>query len=244
MELHVDDAAAWGLRRYTKLVAEELGLGDGGSYVQLEAPVSVYLALDQRLPKFVTSDAALLWDERRGWSMAVEPRGAEEVVPVAYLGEAVLPVPREVARFATRLLAGEPIGHTNPPQLRPVNDLPELLAAYARPRFSVADGLLTIGVEQRDGSVVLRLAGELDVLTAPRLRESITQVMADRPDLLILDLTAVTFLGAAGLAALLDAHKAWPVRVVASGQPVLRALTMTDLAAELSIHPTTDAAAI
>lgn len=249
MELNFDEAAARGLRRYTELVTWAVGQGDGGSYVQLEPPVSVYLALDRRLPRAPTQDAALLWDERYGWALAVEPNGAEDLRPVAYLGGDLLPTPAVVANFVTRLTSGQDVGQSTPPHPRHADDLAQRLATYMEPTWDTqptGDSLLTVRVVRQALDVILHVAGELDLLTAPRLRESVARVLAEGPRLLILDLTDVRFLGSAGLAVLINAHddarSGTRLRVVAGAPAVLRPLDVTGLAATLSIHPTLGAA--
>jgi anti-anti-sigma factor len=250
MELNFDEAAARGLRRYTELVTWAVGQGDGGSYVQLEPPVSVYLALDRRLPRAPTQDAALLWDERYGWALAVEPNGAEDLRPVAYLGGDLLPRPAVVANFVTGLTGGQDVGQSTPPRPRPADDLAQRLATYTEPTWDIqpaGDSLLTVRVVRQAMDVVLlHVAGELDLLTAPRLRESVARALAERPRLLILDLTDVRFLGSAGLSVLINAHENarsdTRLRVVAGAPAVLRPLDVTGLAATLSIHPTLGAA--
>jgi anti-sigma B factor antagonist len=54
--------------------------------------------------------------------------------------------------------------------------------------------------------LVVRIAGDIDMATAPDLQKGISENLKIAPDaLIILDLTAVTFLGSAGLNALLQA---------------------------------------
>ncbi len=53
-----------------------------------------------------------------------------------------------------------------------------------------------------DGCAILAAAGEIDVVTAPLLRERLAEFAAAGPVHLIADLSRVTFLDAAGLGAL------------------------------------------
>jgi anti-sigma B factor antagonist len=56
-----------------------------------------------------------------------------------------------------------------------------------------------------DNVLVVRIAGDIDMATAPDLQKGITESLTHAPNaLIILDLTAVTFLGSAGLNALLQ----------------------------------------
>lgn len=56
-----------------------------------------------------------------------------------------------------------------------------------------------------DGCAILAAAGEIDVVTAPLLRERLAEFAAAGPVHLIADLSRVTFLDAAGLGALAGA---------------------------------------
>jgi anti-sigma B factor antagonist len=63
---------------------------------------------------------------------------------------------------------------------------------------------LDIRVHNRHGHAIVTVAGEIDIATAPQLRAQLYAVTASgRP--VIVDLTAVTFLGAAGLGVLATA---------------------------------------
>lgn len=55
------------------------------------------------------------------------------------------------------------------------------------------------------GVVVVEIAGELDMLTAPRVSAFLAEHSADRPDHLVLDLSGVTFLASHGMRTLVDA---------------------------------------
>jgi hypothetical protein len=118
------------------LVTEALGLSGDCSWVQAEPPATVYLALEGRLPDFPDLDVALLWDEEHGWAAAVEASSGTELVVLSYLGEDVLPPPREVATFVTRLLRGECPGQLSPTGPHPArgrDDVGRSLSGYALP---------------------------------------------------------------------------------------------------------------
>ena len=99
----------------------------------------------------------------------------------------------------------------------------------------------TIELEQRGPAVVLSVTGALDLGLAPRLRQLLDRALRLRPELIVADLTGVDFLGSAGMAVLVRAHRkfAAPVRlrVVAPGRITLRPLEMTRLTDELAIFP-------
>ena len=58
-----------------------------------------------------------------------------------------------------------------------------------------------------DGQVVLRLTGELDAGTAPRLRKELDALGDRRANTLVLDLAALTFIDSSGLHELVVALK-------------------------------------
>ena len=58
-----------------------------------------------------------------------------------------------------------------------------------------------------DGSVVLRVAGEVDMATAPELEAHVRKALdRDEPTVLV-DLTEVTFIDSSGIAALTGLHR-------------------------------------
>jgi anti-sigma B factor antagonist len=82
--------------------------------------------------------------------------------------------------------------------------------------------------------VVLDVGGEVDMLTAPELRRAVAEQVHPRPRVLVIDLRAVTFLGASGLAVLLEIHDAaartaTSVRLVCDTQVVTRPLEILGL---------------
>lgn len=89
-------------------------------------------------------------------------------------------------------------------------------------------------------SAVVRVAGEVDVLTAPDLRHALAQVVAERPHLVVVDLSKVGFLGCAGLSALVESHLRAEartcVRVVATARVTQRPLRLTGLDRHLAVY--------
>lgn len=66
---------------------------------------------------------------------------------------------------------------------------------------------LGISIE-RDGSAFVAIPdGEVDVASAPRLRDELLNALNDRPPLLVVDLSQVTFLDSTGLAALVAVYR-------------------------------------
>jgi len=133
MEFEPRSRTARGLRRYAALVSEALGQTGDAYWVHAEAPATLYIPLDERVPAFPDRDLALLWDERHGWSGAIETASGEDLIVLSYLGVDILPPPRVVARFTADLVAGTGPGQAAPPAFRAVgtdDDLVERLADY------------------------------------------------------------------------------------------------------------------
>jgi len=66
---------------------------------------------------------------------------------------------------------------------------------------------LRLDVTERDGWAVLAVGGEVDVATAPRLREQLIGLVNQGSHRIVVDLTAVDFLDSTGLGVLVGALK-------------------------------------
>jgi hypothetical protein len=121
-----------GLHGYLSAVTSALGIGLESCTVDLDLPASAYVALDMRLDRFPGRDLALLWNERNGWSVAVETHRGEDLIALSYLGGAeVVPQPREVAKFLAAVLAGDhTVGQPGSPELREPGDHRELVELF------------------------------------------------------------------------------------------------------------------
>lgn len=95
---------------------------------------------------------------------------------------------------------------------------------------------MTLDLVLVGAAVVVSVAGDVDVLTAPRLRDAVREAL-DYPEghEVVVDLTAVTFLGSSGLGALVAAARSaarrrQPLRVVVDhSRPVIRPLQAAGL---------------
>jgi anti-sigma B factor antagonist len=94
-----------------------------------------------------------------------------------------------------------------------------------------------------DDALVVRVAGEVDMATAKRLRDELTCACA-RADgqRVVLDLAAVRFLGSAGLRALAEIHQLCrrcelEFVVVNAPRSALRAIQLSGLDRVLSVEP-------
>jgi len=103
---------------------------------------------------------------------------------------------------------------------------------------------VTVDVEWRGGVAVLAVAGEVDLLTAPRMEQAMFSALDERPAVLVVDLLGVTFLASAGLAALMKAHEkaaaVTQLRVVALGSATLRPIEVTGLDKPLAVFTSRD----
>ncbi|MBN6040553.1 STAS domain-containing protein [Amycolatopsis sp. 195334CR] len=105
---------------------------------------------------------------------------------------------------------------------------------------------LTVRTERHGATVLVVVGGEIDLLTAPRVREAGTEALAEHPARLVLDLTEVVFLASAGLEAMVSlreaAGDAAELRVVAGGTATLRPLEITGLTEVLDVYQTREEA--
>ena len=105
---------------------------------------------------------------------------------------------------------------------------------------SVREGQLSVGIDQEDGSLVLRASGEIDIATAKTLREELLRAFSSDTVPLVLDLTAVSFIDSAGLRLLLWAAGRSPedgdrLRIVCGSGAVRRMIEMTGLERSLPL---------
>ncbi|HVV09893.1 STAS domain-containing protein [Amycolatopsis sp.] len=102
-----------------------------------------------------------------------------------------------------------------------------------RDERSRAESVLSVEVRRAgSGLVVVRVLGEVDLLTAPRLAEALSRHSVP----CIADLSGVDFFGAAGLEALAKAQRAGTVLHVVCGASVRRLLELTGMSADVRVH--------
>ncbi|HKS47054.1 MAG TPA: STAS domain-containing protein [Amycolatopsis sp.] len=106
-----------------------------------------------------------------------------------------------------------------------------------------AHGGLQISTRRDGTAVVVAVAGEIDLNTAPELHSAIEKALGQtRAGACVLDLTGVTFLGSPGLTTLLEAANhaeelGEPLRIVVDAtRPVIRPIEMTGLDHILSLY--------
>jgi anti-sigma B factor antagonist len=107
-----------------------------------------------------------------------------------------------------------------------------------------ADQQLNVAVSRAtDDVVILQVAGEIDLLTANLLGERVReQQLLPSNRVLILDLSAVSFMGSSGLAEIVAAAQddSAALVLVATSRAVLRPLEATGLLPMLTIYETVD----
>ncbi|MDZ4269558.1 MAG: STAS domain-containing protein [Mycobacterium sp.] len=103
---------------------------------------------------------------------------------------------------------------------------------------------------RRDGeTLVLHVAGDLDVLTAPTLGTHLDVALSSAlpTAVVIVDLTDVEFLSSAGISVLVETHRLTAcselsLRVVAEGPVTSRPLRLMRLDEVIDLYPTVEAA--
>ena len=103
---------------------------------------------------------------------------------------------------------------------------------------------LTIDVERRDGATVLVLRGDLDLVSAPQLRDALVEVIGDGARVVI-DMEALDFLDSAGLGILVGGLKrarthGGELELVCSSSAVLKPIEITGLDRVFTIHRSRD----
>lgn len=98
-----------------------------------------------------------------------------------------------------------------------------------------------VRLETSTGIVALALTGELDAGTTPKLASAVVRVLAEEREVLVLDLSGLSFLAVAGARSIRlthDAAGATRLRIVTGGnRTVEQVLRATGFAAVLDCYP-------
>lgn len=102
-------------------------------------------------------------------------------------------------------------------------------------------------VHERGGIPVVKVSGELDLLTAPRFRSALETAVSgilkkESPGVMVVDLSGVGFMDSSGINALVGATREFAkgggeVRIVVKASPVARTLAITGLDKVFEIYP-------
>jgi anti-sigma B factor antagonist len=106
---------------------------------------------------------------------------------------------------------------------------------------------LGVEVSKQDGAAVLTVTGEIDVATAPRLREHIVTLVNEGETRIVVDLQGVDFIDSTGLGALVGGLKrvrthGGELAIVCTRPRLLKVFEITGLVRVFEIHGTVDAA--
>jgi anti-anti-sigma factor len=99
---------------------------------------------------------------------------------------------------------------------------------------------LSISVQRTPAEALVKLAGEIDMLTSARLANTVNEILVEPPPRIVLDLAGVTFCDSQGLGTLVvlsrKATTAQSVLVITNvGDFLLRVLDITGLRSALMI---------
>ena len=100
---------------------------------------------------------------------------------------------------------------------------------------------LTLSTSEVGGLTVLTVAGEIDVYTAPRLRDRISELVGEGVYRIIVDLESVDFLDSTGLGVLVGGLKkvrshGGSLALVCTQERLLKIFRITGLAKVFAIH--------
>lgn len=106
---------------------------------------------------------------------------------------------------------------------------------------------LTLATREVDGTTVVAVGGEIDVYTAPTLRDKITELVAAGVYDIVVDMEGVEFLDSTGLGVLVGGLKKvrahdGSLRLVLTQDRLLKIFRITGLAKVFAIHESADAA--
>ena len=98
------------------------------------------------------------------------------------------------------------------------------------------------GIDDRDGTVVVSLAGELDLYNAAEVRAALLDATAGVPRVLVVDLEEVRFIDSTALGVLIEARSRMAdrggFRLAAPGLETRRALEVSGLDRHFLVHDT------
>lgn len=106
---------------------------------------------------------------------------------------------------------------------------------------------LTLATHDVAGATIVVVGGEIDVYTAPRLRDKITELVGSGVYDLVIDMEAVEFLDSTGLGVLVGGLKkvrahGGSLRLVCTQERLLKIFRITGLAKVFSIHSSAEGA--
>lgn len=108
---------------------------------------------------------------------------------------------------------------------------------------------LSLTTREAGGKTIIAVGGEIDVYTAPKLRDSITELVSGGVHDIVVDLEAVEFLDSTGLGVLVGGLKKvrahdGSLELVCSQDRLLKIFRITGLAKVFVIHASAEAASV
>ena len=105
---------------------------------------------------------------------------------------------------------------------------------------------LGLDVTEKDGFTVLSVSGEIDVYTAPQLRERLIELVGEGKTNLVVDLSGVDFLDSTGLGVLVGGLKRvrsqdGDLSLICTQSRILKVLEITGLTNVFKIYDSVDA---
>jgi anti-sigma B factor antagonist len=100
---------------------------------------------------------------------------------------------------------------------------------------------LTLATNEVDGATIIAVGGEIDVYTAPKLRDKITELVGNGEYNLVIDMEKVDFLDSTGLGVLVGGLKKvrahdGSMRLICNQERLLKIFRITGLAKVFMIH--------
>ena len=90
------------LATYVRLVAEKVGVPAEAVTHEVTDTATAYLGLTARTVERPQRDLMLVWDERLGWYVGIEPQGNDEPPVICYLGGDIVPTPERCGALRRR----------------------------------------------------------------------------------------------------------------------------------------------
>ncbi|PPK66078.1 DUF6292 family protein [Actinokineospora auranticolor] len=103
---------------YVRQVAERIGVPSDAVTHEVTDTATAYIGLTARVAALPLRDLMLVWDERLGWSIAIEPCGNDQPPVICHLGAEIAPAPASVARFVSDVVGGHRYGGGGPTPTR------------------------------------------------------------------------------------------------------------------------------
>jgi len=110
-----------------------------------------------------------------------------------------------------------------------------------RPNIRGVDVDLTLATSEVEGATIIAVGGEIDVYTAPKLRDKITELVGNGDYNLVIDMEKVDFLDSTGLGVLVGGLKKvrahdGSMRLICNQERLLKIFRITGLAKVFAIH--------